>query len=83
MNLTKEKMIELGFVCEREPDKMNDRDGLWYKDGITIHQEFWDQENFNYATRTRENGDFKGGYGIKTVERLCSLYEGITGNKLK
>lgn len=79
--LTQEILRDKGFICQRESDKENDLDGLWHRDGITLYQDFWLDEDFSFATRTRENGEFKSGFGIETLEQLEKLFEGL-GQKL-
>jgi hypothetical protein len=81
MKITKEILTSLGFSCIRERDKDNDLDGIWYRDGVSLYQEFWEGEDFNFATRT-EDGEFKSGYNIKDVDQLESLFKGL-GIKLK
>ncbi len=80
--LTEAKLKSLGFKCERKREKMNDKDGIWYKDDVTLYQEFWSGKSFNFATRLDDEGEFKAGIGIPTVERLKELFKGITGKEL-
>ncbi len=77
MKLTEELLLNLGFSCERKRDKNNDLDGLWYKDGIYLYQEFWEGEDFNFATRLDEDGEFKSGYTIKDKDQLENLFRGL------
>lgn len=79
--LTEELLIEKGFECERERDKDDDKDGIWYKDGLTIYQDFWTGTEFKYATRTQE-GEFKAGISVKTLKHLRDLYRPVTNKEL-
>ncbi len=79
--LTEKILKKRGFILDRKGNKDEDLDALWYKDGITIYQNLW-SENFSFATRTTEDGEFKSGYSVDTEERLEELFKGITGQKL-
>lgn len=79
--ISEELLKSKGFACIRERDKDNDKDGHWVKDGLTIYQDFWSGDEFNFATRV-ENGEFKAGYRVKDLQRLRELYKGIEGKEL-
>ncbi len=75
--LTKEHLISRGFVCEREADTKTDTYGIWYGNGITLYEDFW-EGGFLFATRTK-NDEFKSGYSIDTVEMLDDLVKLLRG----
>lgn len=79
--LTEEWLLRADFKNERIARKEEDLDGIWYN-GISIVQDFWDQDKFSFAVYVRHDGEFKGGYEIKYVHQLQNLYYALTGQEL-
>jgi len=80
--LTTDWLLDFDWPCDRKASKKTDTDGLWIKNGITIYQGGWDQDQFNYATYVRGDGEFKGGFSIQFVHQLQNLYTALSGQEL-
>lgn len=75
--LTEEKLIELGFEKEVLISDDNDPYNIWYKEGFPLYQTNPKEQDFAFATRTREDDSFKSGYEVKSIEKLLKLFEAI------
>lgn len=75
-------LLDFDWPCDRKAVKDTDTDGRWIKNGITLYQDFWTQNEFNYATYVRYDGEFKGGFQIDFVHRLQNLYQAMSGQEL-
>ena len=69
--VTESKLLELGFECIR--NRNEDLDGLWFKDGVTLHQDFWEGKNFYFPTKLDDKGELKSGTLVDNVDRLNEL----------
>lgn len=80
--VTVKLLKKFGFKPILLADEVKEINGQWYKDGIILYQSCYSNE-FNFATRTDENGDFKSGFRISTLSQLNNIYKGLTRKDLK
>lgn len=78
--LTEEQLLQLGYKKETWESDDSEEVVTWYNHGITLHEDSWKNPiSYNFAGRTREDGTFKSGWVIKTVEQLKALENVLAG----
>jgi len=71
--ITTSILEQLGFILEECENDDNEIIKIWHKDGVSLHQDNW-SDDFLFATYHREDGSFKSGFSIETIEQLNYLF---------